>query len=137
MFLKILFPFPRIGSTSNRTKTKLTLREVTTRKHQHNNHLLNHLKNSTFNKLSHPTIPFLPYSRTSLGKNINPVFFNPIITNQITSLKYFSVYELATTNSMHSQYAYTPIIFHSSHKVWEEIFHIWGYVRKSCTLLLS
>ena len=65
----ILYPLSRIVSTSNRTKTILTIRERTALRHQRNHHWVNYLK--TLHILNHPTPPpFFLLSRTNPGNNI-------------------------------------------------------------------
>ena len=116
-----LYPLSRIVSTSNRTKTILTIRERTALRHQRNHHWVNYLK--TLHILNHPTPPpfFLPSPNKSRKQHMNPVSFNPVTSSRISrwkisqspqvrslvvpsSLKYFTVYQpvLLQTPYIHS-----------------------------------
>ena len=63
----ILYPFPGIGSTTNRTRIILTMRELTTLKNQDNHHCSIISKHSTHSKPHYPTNTPPPFPWTFMS----------------------------------------------------------------------
>ena len=79
----ILCTFPRKGSTLNRIKIILTVRKLTTLRHQYNQNL----KHSIHAKSPPPHHRFFSLPRNTSRKHTNPVFFNLVTLSRITQAK--------------------------------------------------
>ena len=141
---EILYPFPGIGPTLNRTKTIPYIKVYHT-KTSHNHHQLNHLKSTPHTLNHHTPPPFLAPSHKQVQETQEPGSLQSRYPSQITTSKnsqspqirchifrpssnQFLVHQPATANSLHLQSTYTPHLQDLSNwrSIQNPVKHLWG-----------